>query len=149
MATDPVVPTSLITVLIIAVTALSGVVAYLFKHYQNKLSEMEKDRREREAQQVQERAAWAQERVRLEKEQETFEIRVRGEFEGKHKLVLEHQVKMVTDLHEAAREHETASRREFATTMEMVADKSTEASEKVAAVLDKFLDRFVTGRRKG
>jgi ATPase subunit of ABC transporter with duplicated ATPase domains len=146
---DPAIPTSLITVLIIAVTALAGVVGFLFKHYQGKLAEVEKDRRDREAQQAQERAAWALERTRLEREQENFELRVRAEFEAKHRAMLDNQVKMTSEIHEAAREQETTSRREFAATMEMVADKSTEASEKVAAVLDKFLDRFVTGRRKG
>jgi hypothetical protein len=146
---DPVIPTSLVTVLVIAVTALAGVVVFLFKHYQGKLSEMETDRRAREAQQAQERTDWVKERTRLEKEQETFEIRIRAEFEAKYRALLEDQVRMMTEVHEAARENEKASRREFATTMEMVADKGTEASEKVATVLDKFLERFVTGRRKG
>jgi hypothetical protein len=132
-------------VLVIAVTALAGVVVYLFKHYQGKLAELETDRREREAEHTRERVTWVQERTRLE----GAELQVRGEFEAKHRALLDTQVKIVSELHEAAREHENASRREFATTMEMVADKGTEASEKVAAVLDKFLDRFVTGRRKG
>ncbi len=124
---DAAVPTSLITVLVIAVTALAGVIVYLFKHYEGKIAEH-----------VKERIAWATERIKLA-----------ADLEAKHRALLDNQVKFMSELHEASREHENASRREFATTMEMVADKGTEASEKVAAVLDKFLDRFVTGRRKG
>ena len=82
---------------------------------------------------------------------ETMEAKTRAEFEEKHRSVIAEQVKMMAALHEAVREHEDTARREFAENMEMVATKAAEASDKVAAVLDKFYDRFVgpRGVRRG
>jgi Tfp pilus assembly protein PilV len=125
MATDPSVPTSLVAVLVIGVSALAAVIAYLFRHYQK-----------REDAYQQERLAWVAERTRLE----LVETKLRAEYETRHREILE-------TLHVAQREHENLVRREYAHNMEAVAATAQEANEKIGTVLDKFLDRFVGPRR--
>jgi hypothetical protein len=144
-------PTSLVSALFIAIGVLAGVVGYLFRHYQARTAIIEKERSTSDQSQALERKTWEAERLRLDGARDKFELEVRAEYETKHRIVLEQQVKMLASLHEAAREHENVARREFAETMEMVANKGVEASERVATVLDKFYDRFVAPRtgRKG
>ena len=137
LPTDPTIPTALVPILIIAVVSLATVVAFLFKYYAKRQADSELLYRRREEEIFQERLTWTREREAI-----------RTEFEMKHRTMLEGQVKMMAELHEESREHENTARREFAENMELVASKASEASEKIAAVLDKFYDRFVGPRRR-
>ncbi len=140
-------PSNTTAMLIAAIVALVGAIAYLFKHYQSKISDLEKERRVESAEVALERKGFIHERAQHEDVQEKFESQLRAEYEVKHRLLLENQVKMMAQMHDAAREHEANARRDFALNMEMVADKAAEASNKIAAVLDKFYDRYVSPRR--
>jgi tRNA splicing ligase len=136
MPSDTTIPPYLIAVLIAAVTALAGTVAYLFKHFSTK-----------EAESAKERMAWALERQKFDTQRDEYEIALRLEYEARHRVVLENHIKMMATSHEASRDHEDLVRREFAQLMETVSSKATEGSDKVAAVMDKFYDRFVGTRR--
>lgn len=147
MTPEPTVPTSLLTVLIVAVTTLAGVVAFLWKHYQGKLDKLAEVNKQVDALNYQERLAWAAERQRLAQSQEEFEVRLRLEFEGKHRMVLEDYAKRLAEAIDGAREREDAIRREFTTNMELIAGKAESSQAKLALVLDKFYERYVSPRR--
>src|SRR5215470_2700540 len=129
---EPSIPTSLIPLLITAILALAGVIAYLFRYYSKRAEDHGK---EREAW-SKEREAWAAERARLER----FQIDLRAEYEAKYHSTLE-------TLYKEARENEALARREYAENMESVAQKAAEASSKVAAVMDKIYDYLIRPRR--
>lgn len=148
MPTEPTLPTSLITVLIVAITTLAGVIAYLWKHYQSRLDEINKVNNIADAGVYQERLGWTAERVRLGQAQEDFEIRLRLEFEAKHRLVVEDCAKRVAEAVQAARDREDAVRREFADNMGTIATKMESGQAKLALVLDKFYDRYVSPRSR-
>lgn len=150
------IPTSLVTVLIVAVTTLAGVITYLWRHYQGKLDKLEQFHNEIDKGIYQERLNWAAERGRFEQvreewatAQERFEARLRGEFEGKHRTVVEDYAKQVSQVIEASRQREDAIRREYTENMELIAGKAESGQSKVALVLEKFYDRYVSPRPRG
>jgi flagellar basal body-associated protein FliL len=132
MAAEPTIPTSLAPLLIAAVLALAGVIAYLFRYYSKRAEDHGK---ESEAW-GKEREAWAAERARLER----FHVELRAEYEAKYHETL-------NTLYKEARENEATARREYAENMESVAQKAAEASSKVAAVMDKIYDYLIRPRR--
>jgi exonuclease VII large subunit len=141
--TDP-TPTQLVTMLCIAVAALAGVVAFLFRYYSKRLDAHGKEReawaKEREVwleTRAKEREAWATERERMER----FQLELRAEYEAKYR-------ETTSTLYSAAREHETTSRREYADNMETVASKQAEAFDKVTQVIDKIYDYLIRPRRR-
>lgn len=127
------VPTSLAPLLIAAVLALAGVIAYLFRYYSKRA---EDHGREREAW-AKEREAWAVERTRHER----FQVELRAEYEAKYHETL-------ANLYKEARENEATARREYAENMEIVAQKAAEASAKVATVMDKIYDYLIRPRSR-
>ncbi len=131
------IPPYLVAILITALTALAGTVAYLFKHFSS-----------REAEAVKERLAWAVERSKFDTAREEYEIALRLEYETKHRALLENHIKTMAVVHDAAREHEDLVRREFAQLMETVSAKASESSDKIAAVMDKFYERYVERRQR-
>jgi hypothetical protein len=133
---DPTSPAWVIGVLIGAIVALAGTIAYLFRYYSARMAASESEISK-------ERVAWAIERARLE----GVEVALRAEYEEKHRKLLEGQVKSMQDMFEAARNHENLARREYAANMEVVAGKVSEASDKLAAVLDKMIERVMGVRR--
>jgi biopolymer transport protein ExbB/TolQ len=124
------IPTTWAPLLISAIMALAIALVYLWRYYANQMKEIEVERRSQALEQAKEREAWAVERVEI-----------RAEYEAKYHATLR-------QLYEDAREYEIAARREFAENMEIVASKAAEASERVAAVLDKIYDRFIIGPRR-
>ena len=150
---EPTIPTTQLSLLIAAIVALAGVIAYLFRFYSNRLKDIGDAQKLRDDEHAKERAQWAVERSQWAVERssaamvrETTDAKIRAEFEEKHRVIVAEQVKMMAELHEQAREHENTARREFAQNMETVATKAGEASDRIAAVLDKFYDRFVGPR---
>lgn len=136
-ATAATIPPYLIAILLTAVAALAGTVAYLFKHHTTKQDEAAK-----------ERLAWALERQKFDTAREDYEAALRLEYETKHRVILEDHIKMMTALHDDAREHEDLVRREFAQLMETVAARAASSQDKVAQVLDKMYDRYVGPRSR-
>jgi len=137
-------PTTILPLLVVAIMALAGVIAYLFRYYSKRVSLLEKERLEREIAHAKEREslakereAWAVERTKLE----GYRVELRAEYEGKHRDLLR-------SVYDDLREYENNARREYAENMETVAGKAAEASDKIGVILDKFYDRFVGGPRR-
>lgn len=130
-ATDP-LPASLVPLLLLAISGLVGVVAFLFRYYSKRFEDHGK---EREAW-AKEREAWATERTRLER----FHVELRAEYEAKYHETL-------NTLYKEARESESMARREYAENMEIVAQKAAEASDKVTAVMNRIYDYLIRPRR--
>ncbi|HWW61203.1 MAG TPA: hypothetical protein VN181_07540 [Thermoanaerobaculia bacterium] len=142
------IPTSLLTVLIVAVTTLAGVIVYLWKHYQAKLDKIAEVEKEVDKGVHQERLLWAAERQRLAQAQEDFEVRLRLEFETKHRAAVEDCAKRVADAVQASRDREDSIRREYAENMTLVAERAEASSAKLATVMEKFYDRYVSPRSR-
>ena len=140
VTTDLPVPTSLISVLIIAVTVLSGVIVFLFKYYSGQHDKV-----------ASERTQWAVDRARLEDQRDNIELTLRAEYEARHRALAEENAKALRDLFDRAREHENVARREYLANMEVLAAEAAKANEKIGIVLEKALDRFVgsSSHRKG
>jgi hypothetical protein len=140
VTTDLPVPTSLISVLIIAVTVLAGVVVFLFKYYSGQHDKV-----------ALERSQWAVDRAKLEDQREMDRLELRAEYETKHRMLSEENAKALRDLFDRAREHENVARREYLANMEVLAAEAAKANEKIGLVLEKALDRFVgsSSHRKG
>lgn len=138
---DPVIaatatmPTSLITVLTIAVTTLAGVIVYLWRYYDRKLEALAQEHKAEREIHAKEREGWAAERARAD----SIRMELRAEYEAKHREVMK-------TVYDDARAREDMIRREYAANMESVSDKANESSEKVAVVLDKLKDH-IGGRR--
>lgn len=143
MPTPDPVPTSLVAVLIIAVTALAGVIVYLWRHYANQEKDREKERLKREVDFANERAGWAAERAKLEARSDVVRDEIEAEYEAKFREVLE-----------ASRKHEDEIRRDFARNIDVIAAQANASTDKIVTVLDKFYERYVGqrlpyGRDKG
>jgi|SRR5262245_2656963 len=143
MPADPATPTSLVTVLIVAITALAGVIAYLFRYYSSRQAAYEEQRLKREDEHAKERTAWAVERAELK----GYSEELRAEFEAKFRAATERHAETVRSLYDVGRDHENAARREYLQNMEIVATKAAEAHDKIGAVLEKALDRSLGARR--
>lgn len=143
MPTDP-PPTSLVTVFIIAITALAGVIAYLFRYYSSRQAAIEEQRLKREEEHARERTAWAVERAELK----GYNDELRAEFEAKFRALSERNAETIRTLYDVGRDHENAARREYLQNMEVVAAKAAEANDKVGAVLEKALERSLGATRR-
>jgi len=71
---------------------------------------------------------------------------LRGEYERKHREIVESYAQALREERESNREREDLVRREFAELMETVSAKAAESSDAVVTVLSKFYDRFVGPR---
>lgn len=143
----PEVPTTLIGALALAVTALAGVIVYLWRFYQGRMAKASKAQLAQAEKHAEERQQWALERQRLlqtdddlMRMREELETRLRAEFEEKHRRV-------VDDVYRQAREDMREARKDFAEIMGAVQSEASKSSEKLAAVMDKFYDRYVGPRR--
>lgn len=155
MTPDP----TLVAVLVIAVTALAGTIAFLFRYYSKRLKEAHDDQKRIMEAASSERFEFAKERFEFVKERsmwliertrfEAVELHLRTEFEAKHRAAVESYARTVQDLHETARTHEDTVRREYLQNMESVSDKAEAAQGKIGAVLEKIYDRFVVAPRRG
>ena len=138
-------PTSLVTVFIIAITTLSGVIAYLFRYYSSRQAAIEEQRLKREEEHAHERTGWAVERAELK----SYNDDLRAEYEAKFRANSERHAETVRALYDVGRDHENAARREYLQNMEVVAAKAAEANDKIGAVLEKALERSLGARRGG
>lgn len=172
---DP-TPTSLISVLVVAVVSLAGVVVFLFKYYSDKMSARDAADRATDKELALERTAWAAERGA----HENYRDRIRAEFEEKHRILAERMADSIRQVYETSRKHDDettrelldnldaarreflesleatrrefmsntdAARREFGVNMEAIATKAAESADRLGLVLDKFYDRLLGPRR--
>lgn len=163
MPVEPAISTSLVAVLIIAVTALAGTVAYLWKYYSGRAAIASKETLFREAEHSKERAAWSEERTLWAAERveiKGFAQAFRAEYEEKMRALSDKYAESVRALSEKytetlsetydnTREQENVARREYLANMEVVAEKAQEAQSKIGAVLDKALERSLGARSRG
>lgn len=151
LPSDPVVPTSLVAVLIIAVTTLAGVIAYLFHYYSKRLKDEGDDKKRileaassERFEFAKERALWLVERTK----HDAVELQLRAEYESKHRQIAEAHAKTVQEIHDDARAHEDLVRREYTQNMETIAGKAEEAQARMALVFEKLHDRLAGSRRR-
>lgn len=138
--TEPTIPTSLVPLLVLAIIALGGVIAYLFRFYSKR---DDKNARER-AEHTREREEWAQERERWAVERERWErtrVELRAEYEARYR-------EDYRAMCEVQRKHEEDARRADADRWESVAQVAAEANTKVAAALDRFHDIYIGNPRR-
>lgn len=83
-----------------------------------------------------ERADWAVEREAI-----------RGEYERKHRDLVEGFTQALREERDANRQHEDTVRREFSELMEQISAESSESAEAIVRILNKFYDRFVGPER--
>lgn len=133
MPTEPALPTSLVPLLVLGITALAGVIGYLFVFYSKRDDKHTKEREE-----------WALERERWAVERERWErarTEIRAEYDARYRDDAER-------VYREQREYEETSRRADADRMESIARIAAEANTKVAAALDKFYDIYIGPRRR-
>jgi len=138
--------------------ALAGVIAFLFKHYSTRIAERDAAWA---AERASDHAAWAKERTTWAAERAAYDgyrDKLRAEFEERHRGLVVAQQQAIKEVFESSRLHEDTmrreflenmdlARREFATNMETIATKASDASDRIALVLDKFYDRLLGPRR--
>jgi hypothetical protein len=144
---------TLVKLLIGVITALAGVIAYLFKVIMGQSKELRTS-----AEEVgKERNGWAAERARhtadsaLERQRHANELEVkeqelRGDYEKRHRELVERYDSIARSDSKRMLEHEDQVRKEFAEIMETVAAQNEKNSEQLVQLLNKFYDRFVGPR---
>lgn len=130
--TDPAIPTSLVALLLLGISILGGVIAYLFNYY-NKRDKGHAMEREAWAK---EREAWAVERVVERERFNHARAELRAEYETRYR-------EDYRQLLEQQRQHEEEGRRADADRMETIERTAAEANAKVAQVLEKIYDRYI------
>jgi len=110
------------------------VIVILFKHL-----------REETAARIADQKALAEERAKTALDQE----KLRTEYERKHRELVENYAKAIREERDRNREHEDRVRDEFAELMEKVSAESGKASEALATMLQKFLDKVVPSGGSG
>lgn len=141
--TDMEVPNWLLGVLVTTIGALAGVVAYLFKLYNRRVTSTEKTLRDKDRDMAEERATFATERASWSTQRETM----RAELEEKLRVEADNYASLLLRDRDANREHEDAMRTEFAELMEGISAKQGERDAAALAVMHKLYDRFVGPRR--
>lgn len=136
-------PWTLTGVMVIAISVLATVVAYLFKLYVGNNKDLAKN----EVAMVNERAAWAIERARISTDAETKVAEAEAAYEKKFRELIERYDDISRRRDEASRAHEDQVRKEFADIMERVAAESGKSASALVDILQKFHDRFVGPRR--
>jgi biopolymer transport protein ExbB/TolQ len=141
------IPNNLVAALLFAITALAGVIAYLFRHFTNRIAELDTDRQKHDAEVAKERAQWAVDRAQLSGSREEIANELRLEFEAKHRQALQDHITTIREIFEAARENENTARREYTANMEFISRTAADANEKIGTVLERFYDRLASTRR--
>lgn len=134
----------------IAVTALTGAVIFLFRYLMRKDEEMTKERTKH----AEDRAQWAALRTHLE----TFEHKLRAEYETRHREIMTDHSEGLVKLYDEARQTDKENRREYLTSLDEtrreyaanvdgVAKKYEEGAAKLGNVIDKLAAR-ISGRAR-
>ena len=139
--------------LIVAITALAGVIVYLFKL----LWGQNHEQRGAAEQMIKEREGWNQERAklghdaalerqRLAAEYELKECELRGDYEKRHREIIERYDGIARADSRRMLEHEDQVRKEFRELMERMETARGEANEALVMALEKFYSRLVAPR---
>lgn len=123
----------------VAAFVFAGVIVYLFKFYTRRERRWEFERKAF----AEERKAFAVKEASWDDEREKERLRIRGEYEEKHRELVEKYSDDVREEREANRVHEDAVRREFSEAMEAISEKASASSQALVEMLQKFYDRFV------
>lgn len=131
---DAVAP-SLVSVLVLAVTTLSGVVVYLWRYYSGKVDKLESELRSSGKAHAEEREKWAVERTQLN----GFRDQTRAEYAQRYADDLR-------KLYAEARERDDQVRRENAANAEALAARAAEERAKIGDALTKLAE-WAAGNR--
>jgi hypothetical protein len=148
---------TLVAALIAAIVALSGTVAFLFRHFTKKDDDYMKERSlysAERAKHAEERANWAAARATLE----NFENKLRAEYEARYREIASDHSEAVIKMYEDARQLDKENRREYlqsldetrreyAANIDGVAKRHEESMTKLGAVMDKLAGRL-SGRAR-
>lgn len=132
-----------VTLLVATIGVLSGVVGYLFRLYNKRVTITEKSLRDKDREMGEERGAFSVERASWTTQRETL----RAELEEKLRTEADNYASLLLRDRDANREHEDAMRTEFAELMEGISAKQGERDAAALAVMHKLYDRFVGPRR--
>ncbi len=131
--TEPSLPTSMVPLLLLAITTLAGVVVYLFTYYNKRDREHTKEREGW----AKEREGWAVERERWERTRSEYRAELEARYREDYRTLYDQQ-----------RKYEAESRQADADRMEAIEKLAAEANTKVASVLEKICERYIgPGRR--
>ncbi len=132
-------------VLGVVVVALAYLAWYLFRRYEKRMdAEI--------AGFVVERKAMDEERRAMEEERKQCALdkeRLRTEYEARHREMVVAYTHQFAEHTKASRENENAARREFAGTIEEMAEQQAKASSAQVAMIDKLTDRIVAAPKSG
>jgi hypothetical protein len=139
----------IISGLVAALSALSGVVAYLFKLYNKRTIAHEKQRQLADADHATERRTWIEEKSAWDAEREAERERDRADYETKHREVIERYDLIAREEREAHYQREETIRQEHAEMLERLAAAENKRSAAEVELLQKMHERLSGGRRRG
>lgn len=144
------IPPTLTAALAIAISALTATVIYLFRYLMRQSDAASKDREKHAS----DRAQWESYR----KDFESFEFKLRAEYESRHREVTNVHNEALVKMYEEARQTDRENRREYlmsldetrrdyAANVDGVAKKYEDGTTKLGAVIDKLASR-ISGRAR-
>lgn len=137
------IPTTLVGALILAVTALAGVVVYLFKLYVGRNTTAEANAAKKDEDVARMRAAWDVERESWEAER----MRLLMEYERKRADLAEGYAMETGEIRDGALVREDALRKDFGDRLERISAEAAKAAHAQVEVLTKLKERFIGPRR--
>lgn len=136
-------PTSFVGALLLAITALAGVVALLFRLYVGRNKSAEDGAASKDKLMADERKAWAIKEEGWHAEREA----IRAEFERKCRELAEGYAAKLDEINEMFLAREDAMRKEYGDRVERIASEAAKASNATVEVLNKIHERFIGPRR--
>lgn len=135
----------------IAAFTFAAVIVYLFKFYNKRERRWDDERKAFEEERrlwARKEEKWEADEEKREKDLEAAQLRLRSEYEEKHRALVVQYAQAVKEERDANRLHEDGVRRELGEMMEAVSDKAAESSQALVDLLQKFYDRFVGPRSR-
>lgn len=130
------------------VVVLAGVIAYLFRLYNRRIAQHDKQRRESDALHASERGQWIEERAGWEAAKREELAKLELEYVKREKEVTEGYIKQSAHDREQHLAREEQIRRDATALVEKMSQDAAAASTKMADLLQKMHDRFLGGRRR-
>ncbi len=142
----PETATNVVPLLLIAISTLAGAVVVLFRMYTTRLEKKETALLALTKAHAAERAQWAVERTELVNDMDTQDVKLRLEYETRHREISERYAQEQRRISEDHRDHEDGVRREYADNMEAVATEAGRQSAATIEVMNKLYERFIGPR---
>lgn len=132
------------------VVALAGVIAYLFRLYNRRIVQHEKQRREVDASHTLERNRWIEDKAAWDAEREAEHAQLALTYEQKHRAITEQYISLSNRERDGHLEREEQIRKDNGELMDKIAAQAHAATQSMAELLQKMHDRFTLGgRRRG